>query len=49
MEKTTPALTSMDYQRGVRRVLLVTLVLNIAVVIGKLIAGYLAGSFERHQ
>jgi cation diffusion facilitator family transporter len=34
------------YRRGVRRVLLVTLCLNIAVVIGKLIAGLLAGSLS---
>ncbi|MEP7340282.1 MAG: cation diffusion facilitator family transporter [Acidobacteriota bacterium] len=39
-------MASMGYQRGVRRVLLITLVLNIAVVIGKLIAGYLAGSLS---
>jgi divalent metal cation (Fe/Co/Zn/Cd) transporter len=46
MEQIAPALAPTDYQRGVRRVLLVTLVLNIAVVIGKLIAGYLAGSLS---
>jgi cation diffusion facilitator family transporter len=34
------------YRRGVRRVLLVTLALNIAVVIGKLIAGLLAESLS---
>lgn len=34
------------YRRGVRRVLLITLVLNIAVVIGKLIAGLLADSLS---
>lgn len=34
------------YQRGVRRVLLVTLALNTVVVIGKLIAGFLAGSLS---
>ena len=32
-----------SYQRGVRRVLLATLALNIAVVVAKLIAGSLAG------
>jgi cation diffusion facilitator family transporter len=35
-----------EYRRGVRRVLLVTLCLNLAVVIGKLIAGLLAGSLS---
>ncbi|MBL8168519.1 MAG: cation transporter [Acidobacteria bacterium] len=35
-----------DYQRGVRRVLLVTLLLNLAVVAGKLVAGLLAGSLS---
>jgi len=35
-----------EYQRGVRRVLVVTLVLKIAVVIGKLVAGLLAGSLS---
>jgi cation diffusion facilitator family transporter len=34
------------YRRGVRRVLLVTLALNVIVVIGKLIAGLLAGSLS---
>src|SRR5215471_668589 len=34
------------YGRGVRRVLLITLALNIAVVAGKLIAGLLAGSLS---
>jgi cation diffusion facilitator family transporter len=34
------------YRRGVRRVLLVTLCLNIAVVTGKLVAGLLAGSLS---
>jgi cation diffusion facilitator family transporter len=34
------------YRRGVRRVLLVTLCLNIAVVVGKLVAGLLAGSLS---
>lgn len=35
-----------DYRRGVRRVLIITLCLNIAVVIGKLTAGLLAGSLS---
>ncbi len=35
-----------DYQRGVRRVLLVTLILNLIVVVGKLIAGILASSLS---
>jgi cation diffusion facilitator family transporter len=35
-----------EYRRGVRRVLVVTLCLNIAVVIGKLVAGLLAGSLS---
>lgn len=35
-----------DYQRGVRHVLLLTLMLNLAVVAGKLIAGLLAGSLS---
>jgi cation diffusion facilitator family transporter len=35
-----------DYRRGVRRVLLVTLALNVAVVAGKLTAGLLAGSLS---
>jgi cation diffusion facilitator family transporter len=35
-----------DYKRGVRRVLVLTLVLNLAVVAGKLIAGILAGSLS---
>ncbi len=34
------------YRRGVRRVLIVTLALNLAVVIGKLVAGVLAGSLS---
>ena len=36
----------LEYQRGVRRVLLLTLALNLAVVAGKLIAGLLAGSLS---
>jgi cation diffusion facilitator family transporter len=34
------------YKRGVRQVLLITLCLNVAVVIGKLIVGLLAGSLS---
>jgi cation diffusion facilitator family transporter len=34
------------YRRGVRRVLLITLALNLAVVAGKLVAGLLAGSLS---
>jgi len=39
-------LTNHAYKQGVRRVLLVTLALNLAVVIGKFIAGFLAGSLS---
>ena len=39
-------LKTSDYQLGVRRVLLITLALNLAVVAGKLIAGVLAGSLS---
>jgi cation diffusion facilitator family transporter len=35
-----------DYRRGVRRVLLITLALNLAVVAGKLVAGLLSGSLS---
>jgi divalent metal cation (Fe/Co/Zn/Cd) transporter len=35
-----------EYRRGVRRVLLITLCLNVIIVIGKLIAGLLAGSLS---
>lgn len=38
--------TTNDYQSGVRRVLLVTLILNLIVVVGKLIAGILASSLS---
>lgn len=38
--------TQHEYKRGVQHVLLITLVLNIAVVIGKFIAGFLAGSLS---
>ena len=44
---TTPGqLTHEAYRRGVRRILLLTLVLNLAVVVGKLIAGLMAGSLS---
>jgi cation diffusion facilitator family transporter len=36
----------LDYTRGVRRVLFVTLLLNVCVVIGKLFAGLMAGSLS---
>ncbi len=36
----------LNYKRGVRRVLLITLALNLAVVIGKFIAGFLSGSLS---
>lgn len=35
-----------EYQRGVRRVLILTLVLNLLVVAGKLVAGLMAGSLS---
>ena len=35
-----------DYARGVRQVLLLTLVLNLLVVAGKLVAGFVAGSLS---
>lgn len=38
--------TSDEYKNGVRRVLLLTLILNIIVVVGKLIAGTIAGSLS---
>lgn len=38
--------SAIEYQRGVRRVLLLTLVLNLVVVAGKLVAGLLAGSLS---
>jgi cation diffusion facilitator family transporter len=46
MDPRTGKLVSDTYRRGVRRVLLVTLALNIVVVAGKLIAGLLAGSLS---
>jgi cation diffusion facilitator family transporter len=41
-----PILTTYTYRRSVRRVLLITLALNLTVVIGKFIAGILAGSLS---
>ncbi|MFN0084875.1 MAG: cation diffusion facilitator family transporter [Blastocatellia bacterium] len=35
-----------DYHRGIQRVLVLTLVLNLSVVIGKMVAGLLAGSLS---
>ncbi|MDX2029063.1 MAG: cation diffusion facilitator family transporter [Blastocatellia bacterium] len=35
-----------DYHRGIQRVLLLTLLLNLIVVVGKLIAGFMAGSLS---
>lgn len=46
MEQTKTNSSSAEYQSGVRRVLLITLFLNIAVVVGKLIAGIAAGSLS---
>src|SRR5215813_8436363 len=46
MELRTVSVGNETYQRGVRRVLLVTLALNVAVVAGKLSAGLLAGSLS---
>jgi cation diffusion facilitator family transporter len=46
METTSGEVARESYNRGVRRVLWVTLVLNIAVVIGKLTAGIIAGSLS---
>ncbi len=39
-------LTGDEYRRGVRRVLFLTLALNLLVVIGKLVAGLLSGSLS---
>jgi len=46
MDAKTSSVSSETYRRGVRRVLLVTLALNIVVVVGKLIAGALADSLS---
>jgi cation diffusion facilitator family transporter len=42
----TSGVSNEAYRRGVRRVLLVTLALNVVVVAGKLVAGLLAGSLS---
>jgi cation diffusion facilitator family transporter len=46
MANVTKTIDRDAYKRGVRRVLVATLILNIVVVIGKLIAGLLAGSLS---
>jgi cation diffusion facilitator family transporter len=46
MAAVTEITNKSEYRRGVRRVLLVTLCLNIAIVTGKLTAGLLAGSLS---
>ncbi len=46
MNSQTGILSNDTYRRGVRRVLYVTLALNILVVAGKLVAGLLAGSLS---
>jgi len=46
MDARNGSVSSETYQRGVRRVLLVTLAFNVVVVVGKLIAGFLADSLS---
>jgi len=46
MNAQTIGVSNDAYRRGVRRVLLVTLALNVVVVAGKLVAGLLAGSLS---
>src|SRR5215470_7771066 len=46
MDPRTGSVGNDTYQRGVRRVLLITLALNVLVVAGKLIAGLLADSLS---
>ena len=46
MNEKTGGSASRSYQRGVQRVLLLTLGLNLAVVAGKLVAGIIAGSLS---
>lgn len=46
MNNNRPELTNVLYRRGVQKVLLVTLLLNLCVVAGKLIAGIMAGSLS---
>jgi cation diffusion facilitator family transporter len=46
MDAQTSSVSNETYRRGVRRVLIVTLALNVVVVAGKLVAGLLAGSLS---
>jgi cation diffusion facilitator family transporter len=46
MNTQTIGVSNNAYRRGARRVLLVTLALNVVVVVGKLVAGLLAGSLS---
>src|SRR5215831_10468997 len=46
MDARTNSVCSEAYHRGVRHVLIVTLALNVLVVVGKMIAGLLAGSLS---
>src|SRR5215510_2119212 len=46
MNSQTSSVSNETYRRGVRRVLFVTLALNVVVVAGKLVAGLLAGSLS---
>jgi len=46
MSPVTEPIDRVEYKRGVRRVLVTTLILNIVVVVGKLVAGILAGSLS---
>ena len=46
MSKPPQTINRQDYQRLVRRVLLITLALNLVVVAGKLAAGFIAGSLS---
>jgi cation diffusion facilitator family transporter len=46
MTAQTSGVSNEAYRRGVRRVLLVTLALNVVVVAGKLVAGLLADSLS---
>lgn len=46
MNESQPINANQEYQRGVQRVLLLTLFLNLAVVAGKLVAGLIAGSLS---
>src|SRR5215510_16237858 len=46
MNSQTSSVSNETYRRGVRRVLFVTLALNVVVVAGKLVAGLLASSLS---